>query len=125
MALDFLDIVSYRPVLTIFGKDRYKTIVGKIVGSLTMLSILILCTYFTIETFLRSEISIIYNLVSDSASTINLSNTPMLMALTDALMNPIPDKYFEIRVNFGNYTKDSTGENFVSQIEEYPLKSGF
>ena len=41
-------VVSYKPSITIFQEDRYKTLFGKVLGAFTILSIFALSTYFTI-----------------------------------------------------------------------------
>jgi hypothetical protein len=119
--LDMMDIVGYRPRLTIFEKDRYKTTLGKLIGSIALLSILVLCLYFTITTFLRDEISIIYN-VSHADSIVDLSSTPLMMVLTDGFNNPISEKYHELRINMWNFTKDENDEFNSLKVYEMPLE---
>jgi hypothetical protein len=121
MILDMMDIVGYRPRLTIFEKDRYKTTLGKLIGSIALFSILVLCFYFTITTFLRDEISIIYN-VSHADSIVDLSSTPVMMVLTDGFNNPISEKYHELRINMWNFTKDENDEFNSLKVYEMQLE---
>ena len=121
MIFNMLDIVSYKPYLTIFEKDRFKTLFGKVLGTFTILSIFVLCTYFTITTFLKSEVSVIYN-VSQNSKPVNLSTSPLMILLTDGLGSPIDDKFQEVRINFWNYTSVE-GSNYSSyQVYEIPLE---
>ena len=105
MGLDLIDIVGYRPLINVFGNDRYVSTFGQLIGTITIFISCILCLYFTIIMFLRSEISLLYN-VSHSTAKIDISSSPLLLLLKDGLNNPISDEYHELRINFWNFTKE-------------------
>jgi len=110
MALNFFDVVGFRPDITIFGNNRYKTVFGKIVGSITVISILTLSVYFAVQTFIRSEISLLNNIINDH-SAIDLSDSPIIIGFTDGANNPIPDNNYELRVNVINFTAPNPNES--------------
>jgi hypothetical protein len=116
-----LDIVGYRPQLAVFQKNRYKTILGRILGALSITLILVMCVYVTAITFLRSELSLIFN-VSNKDTVLNLSNSPFMIVLTDGLNNPISENLHEIRVNFWNFTKEIDDDYNTLKFYEIPLE---
>ena len=116
-----LDIVGYRPQLYTFEKDRYKTSFGRIIGTLTLTLIVILCAYVTVITFLRSEISLIYN-VSNKDAVLNLSDSPFMFVLADGTNTPVSENVQEIRVNFWNFTKENKDEYNTLKSYEIPTE---
>ena len=119
MVFEIIDVVGYRPRLTIYGNNRYKTTFGKLIGSIAIGSIAVLCFYFTIITFFRSELSLIYN-VFQTEHPIDITSSPIMMVLTDGFRNPISENFHEIRVDFWNYTKETNGEYDIYEIPLEP-----
>jgi hypothetical protein len=122
MALEILDIVGYRPTLTIFERDRYKSFIGKLVGLLAMLTITILCIYFIIKAYFKREFTIIYNQSTNMEHKVDLSDSPMLMIITDGLTNPVSEEFHELRVNFWNYTRKENEQFNTLKINEIELE---
>jgi len=120
--LDAIDVVGYRPHLTTFRKNRYKSTIGKIIGFLTVFPLIGICFYFVVTTFQKKEIAIVYNESADYVSTVNLTLSPIFMVLTNGLDAAIPDALHEIRVNYWSFSKNTTLNQISLENYEIPLE---
>jgi len=112
--LEKLDIVGYQPVLTIFKNDRFKTKLGIVVGFCTIFSILGIGLYFFVNFILRTELNVIYNQTTEQKSRIDFSSSPIIISLSNGMLEPIKDDFHEIRVNFWNWTRHNSNDTFFS-----------
>jgi hypothetical protein len=121
--LDAIDMVGYRPHLTTFQKNRYKSKCGKIMGIMTIFPLIAICFYFVVTTFQKKEISIVFNESADYLSTVNLTHSPILMVLTNGLDSAIPEELYEIKVNFWSFSKNLTYNKLSLDNYEIPLET--
>ena len=98
------DIVGFKPYVSTFENYRYKSTLGIIVGFLSIILILATSFFFFYNLFVRNEITLLYNEIKINTKTVNISNSPFLFTLNNARGKPIPKEYFEIRMNYWNYT---------------------
>ncbi len=129
--MNFCDVVGYKPFLSVFKKDRYKSKFGKLIGILTIISIIILASYFILELLNRKEIQIIFNETSSKNRIVNLADSPIVIYLTDGLGNPLDKNYAELRVNYWNWTYAKPNDTYRSyttdeiKLEDCNLDSHF
>ena len=84
----------------------------------TFLLIFGILFYFLFEFIERKELKLIYNEMKINSNPVNISNSPFLFILNNSKGKPIPREYYEIRINYWNYTKND--KDFV--ITEIPLE---
>jgi hypothetical protein len=96
---------------------------GKLLGLLTIASIMSLSLYFIVDLLQKREITLIYSESSVLKTHANISNIPLAMYLTDSLTDPISAKYYELRVNYWNITYKNPNDTFTTLVaNEIPLE---
>lgn len=104
-----LDCLSIEPKLLIFGKERYKTKLGAIIGLFSTTLILAMSAYFIYETLDKENLTIYMNLKRITNPLLNMTNMPMMIHLLDRNSIPIynpNESYFEMKIQNLNVVPD-------------------
>jgi hypothetical protein len=118
--LEWVDILGYKPYLTTFAQERYKSKVGKVIGLVAFTAIITLACYFTLQLIQKSELTLIYNESSSIATTINMKKSPMMVGFVDTLNRPVDERFYEIRINYWNFTKVNP-EDKSNTLRQYEI----
>jgi hypothetical protein len=122
----FFDYYGKEFNLYVHGQDKYHTVLGSIVGFISIVSILILSTYFFIDMLRKSDMSVIYKQDETISPTINLTNLPILFTMSDIKGEKIPQEgMYSFEVQYLKYEnlKDEKGESSINlNITNIPFK---
>lgn len=113
-----IDILSPRPQLTTLDGARHKTILGGFLTALSTITVLIISAYFTIETFQRKTVIILYNEEVNDSPTVDLLDYPFKMGMLNYTGGSIEnlDRIVQPVALYSAFSKDK-----VPQIELLPL----
>ena len=105
--VDLFDIYGNSFNLRVFGQEKYKTIVGSIMGILSMMAIVSISAYFINDLFQRNSMTLIYNKDSSLIPVINLTDVPVLVVVTNKAGQWIDSKgVYNFDVKMLNYKTD-------------------
>lgn len=122
--IDYFDIYGQSFNLHLFGRPKYKTIIGSIIGFISLFLVVSVSLYFFIELIERKSMTVIYNEDSNIIPMNNLSNVPFMFSLTD--LNGIHLESeglfsFDVKMmNYGYYKNADGASKFGIQI--LPIK---
>ena len=112
-------LVLFKEIFDIYGtgfslryhyRETYQTLCGAILGTLSILSILLIILFYFKNLLSHSEFRVLHSNEYSSLPLINLTNVPIFFALCDKYNNPIED--------------DESLYHFVFQMKNYEYKVG-
>ena len=104
--VDVFDIYGKSFNLHLFGKEKYRTLTGSIIGIISIISMLTVAIYFLIELFQRKAMTIIFNEDNTMVPVNDLSDVPFLFTLVDYNTNVLdPAGLYTLDVKMLNYKK--------------------
>jgi hypothetical protein len=122
--IDVFDIYGHSFNLHIFGKAKYKTLIGSLIGLLSLMLVVSVSLYFIVDLLERKSMTVIFNEDPTRFPVNNLSDVPIIMTLGD-LNGVILDSegLFSFDVKMLNY-KNIKGANGTSkfELEIVPIK---
>jgi hypothetical protein len=101
--IERFDFLGPEPKLKIFSKERYKTAIGGLLSIVSIAIMLILSVYFSVITFSRKQMSVIYNEVFDNNPVFNFTQYPMFFAVTESSGVSVAEKIIELQMQYWNY----------------------
>jgi hypothetical protein len=81
--VEVFDIYGHPFSLHLFGKPKYKTLVGSLFGLLSSMLMVTVALYFIIDLLQRKSVTVIYNEDTNQFPINNLSDIPIMMSLGD------------------------------------------
>ena len=105
--LETLDIYNRNFPLRIFGKEKYSTKAGSILGIMSILGILAFSMFFLLELFARKSVMIVYNKNTNFFPVINLTNAAFMVAVTDKTGIKLPvEGVYNLEIKMMHYYLD-------------------
>jgi hypothetical protein len=122
--MDIFDIYGKSFSLHLFGKAKYKTLIGSLMGLLSLMLMVSVALYFIIDLLERKSMTVIFNEDHTRFPINNLSEVPIMMSLGD--FNGITlesEGLFSFDVKMMNYkkVKDADGNSRFG-LELVPIK---
>jgi len=106
-ALNTFDIYHKHFILRTFGKERYNTKTGSILGMLTIIAIIIFSGIFLMDLFMRKNVQVLFNKNTIQIPEIDLTNVPLMFFVGDRSGKKIPSEgIYNIQVKLLNYQLD-------------------
>lgn len=106
--VDIFDLYGHSFNLHIFRKEKYKTLIGSIMGFLSIMLIISVAIYFIIDLFERKSMTVIFNEDFTTIPINNLTNTPLMLALGDIsgqIIEPQGLYSFDVKIMKYKYIK--------------------
>jgi hypothetical protein len=110
----FFDYYGKEFTLKVHGQDKYHTLLGSIVGFVSIILILTLCTFSFMDLLRKNDLSVIYTQDETIIPTVNLTDLPILFTMSDITGKKIPQEgVYSFEVQFLKYenVKDSNGHS--------------
>jgi hypothetical protein len=113
--VEFSDIYGQSFNLRIFGKNKYKTLIGSILSCISLSLIVSASLYFIINLFQKTSLTVIFNEDYNSTPINNLTRIPLTFALADFAGNPYPSQgVYSLDVKMLNYKKIMSPDGTLS-----------
>jgi hypothetical protein len=118
------DFLGPAPKLKIYSKSHYMTAFGGILSILTLLALAGLCSYFTIQTFSRSSLKVLFSEGINDNPQHNVTQFPFAVTLFDTWGHPIlnDNTIFNVQsmfMQYRNLTLSSQEIQITPCAEEY------
>jgi hypothetical protein len=122
--VDLFDIYGHSFNLHLFGKAKYKTLIGSLLGFLSLMLMISVALYFIIDLFERKSMTVIFNEDYTKLPFNNLSNIPIMMVLSDLNGVPISSEgLYSFDVKFMNYKRIKEADGtFRFGLELVPIQ---
>jgi hypothetical protein len=102
--VEIFDLYGHSFNLHIFGKEKYKTLIGCIISCLSLMLIVSVALYFIVDLFQRKSMTVIYNEDLTKVPSNNLSDTPIMLTLSDYTGQLLETEgIYTLDVNIMNY----------------------
>jgi hypothetical protein len=105
--INTFDLYGTNFSLYLFGKSKYKTIVGALMGFISLCAILATSIFFINDLFQRTNMTLIYNEDKNISPVVNLTDSPLVFGLFDNKVNIIPEeKLYSFQMKVSYYIND-------------------
>jgi hypothetical protein len=125
--INYLDLYGIEYKLRIQSQIKYKTLLGVFIGLLSILSIMCLSIYFSVEFINKNGMNVLYKKEEMMLPRNNITNFPFLFTLSDNSGKKIPSEgiySFEVLYFKFNNVKDEQNNSYlVSNVSIIPYKN--
>lgn len=102
-----LDLYNKDFPLRIFGKERYTTKAGSVLGMISIIAIISFSLFFLLELFARKTLMVVYNKNSNILPFVDLTNALFMVAVTDKTGKLLPlQGVYNLEIKMLNYYMD-------------------
>lgn len=114
--IDYIDVVSYKPTLLCYGKERYVTNYGITLSLFSFMALISFTVYFFLDLIKGNSMTVVLNQETNQNPTLNMTGLPIMVKLVNSFAEDIVD-------DIGVYTMLFTYWKFYPVIDLHGINT--